>query len=216
MSAFNIRIQCLFLANYSSCILLFAGIMSSAQTGPADPICTRKILFLKCYGNILVIFQVYTCYIPVIYIQKVYAWYIPGIYMVYDHLCRNPGIYIEKTLWEISVPVTYPSRHVISQEYSWSITCLEGYVTGTEISHKVFSMYIPGLRYRWSYTMHIPGIYQVYFWYRHVMYEAVIMLIAFLSFLPAGFRGQHFAVPSGGSSPLDSPRPDPNDDEDNL
>ena len=42
--------------------------------------------------------------------------------MVYDHLCRNPGIYIEKTLWEISVPVTYPSRQVISQEYSWSIT----------------------------------------------------------------------------------------------
>ena len=81
MSAFNIRIQCLFLANYSSCILLFAGIMSSAQTGPADPICTRKMLFLKCYGNILVIFQVYTCYIPVIYIQKVYAWYIPGIDM---------------------------------------------------------------------------------------------------------------------------------------
>ena len=147
MSAFNIRIQCLFLANYSSCILLFAGIMSSAQTVPADPICTRKILFLKCYGNILVIFQVYTCYIPVIYIQKVYAWYIPGIYMVYDHLCRNPGIYVEKTLWVCSVPVTYPSRHVISQEYSWS--------------------------------------------------------------------GQHFAVPSGGSSPLDSPRPDdgpdPND-----
>ena len=119
MSAFNIRIQCLFLANYSSCILLFAGIMSSAQTGPADPICTRKILFLKCYGNILVIFQVYTCYIPVIYIQKVYAWYIPGIYMVYDHLCRNPGIYVEKTLWVCSVPVTYPYRHVISQEYPW-------------------------------------------------------------------------------------------------
>ena len=64
--------------------------------------------------------------------------------------------------------------------------------------------------------MYIPGIYHVYIWYRHVMYEAVIMLIAFLSFLPAGFRGQHFAVPSGGSSPLDSPRPDPNDDEDNL
>ena len=67
----------------------------------------------------------------------------------------------------------------------------------------------------------MPGIYQVYIyhvyiWYRHVMYEAVIMLIAFLSFLPAGFRGQHFAVPSGGSSPLDIPRPDPNDDEDNL
>ena len=116
MSAFNIRIQCLFLANYSSCILLFAGIMSSAQTGPADPICTRKILFLKCYGNILVIFQVYTCYIPVIYIQKVYAWYIPGMYMVYDHLCRNPGIYLEKTLWVCSVPVTYPYRHVICKD----------------------------------------------------------------------------------------------------
>ena len=136
--------------------------------------------------------------------------------MVYDHLCRNPGIYIEKTLWVCSVPVTYPSRHVISQEYPWGITWLEGYVTGTEQTHKVFSMYIPGLRQRWSYTRYIPGIYQVYIGYRHVIYVTVIMLIAFLSFPPAGFRGQHFAIPSGGSSPLDIPRPDPNDNEDNL
>ena len=48
------------------------------------------------------------------------------------------------------------------QEYSWDITCLEGYVTGTEQTHEVFSMYIPGLRYRWSYTMYIPGIYHAY------------------------------------------------------
>ena len=82
MSAFNIQIQCLFLANYSSCILLFAGIVYSAQIGPADPICTRNILFLEYYGNILVIFQEYTRYILVIYISKgtymVYTWYIPG------------------------------------------------------------------------------------------------------------------------------------------
>jgi hypothetical protein len=85
MSAFNIQIQCLFLANHwhSSCILLFAGIVYSAQIGPADPICTRNILFLEYYGNILVIFQEYTRYILVIYISKgtymVYTWYIPGI-----------------------------------------------------------------------------------------------------------------------------------------
>ena len=126
-------------------------------------------------------------------LYQICTWYIPGIYLAYDHLCHNPWIYIEKTLWFCSVPVTYPTRRVILQEYSWDITCLEGYVTGTEQTHKVFSMYIPGLRHRWSYTMYIPGIYQVYTWYRHVMYEAVIMLIAFLSFLPAGFRGQHFA-----------------------
>jgi hypothetical protein len=78
---------------YSSCILLFAGIMSSAQTGPADPICTRKILFLKCYGNILVhlVYILLKKYIPGIY-QVIYfsKRYIPGIYlvytMVYDHL----------------------------------------------------------------------------------------------------------------------------------
>mmetsp|Transcript_55566 Transcript_55566/g.116267 ORF Transcript_55566/g.116267 Transcript_55566/m.116267 type:complete len:101 (-) Transcript_55566:31-333(-) len=29
-----------------------------------------------------------------------------------------------------------------------------------------------------------------------------------------GFRGQHFAIPAGDSSPLDIPRPDPNDYED--
>ncbi len=46
------------------------------------------------------------------------------------------------------------------------------------------------------------------------MYVTVIMLVAFLSFLPAGFRGQHFAIPAGDSSPQDIPRPDPNDDED--
>ena len=71
-------------------------------------------------GYILIIFHVYTWYIPVIYIQKVYTWYIPGIYLAYDHLCRDPGIYIEKTFWVCSVPVTYPFRHVISQEYPWS------------------------------------------------------------------------------------------------
>ena len=60
MSAFNLQIQCLFLANYSSCILLFAGIVYSAQTGPADPICTRNILSLEYYANILVIFQEYS------------------------------------------------------------------------------------------------------------------------------------------------------------
>jgi hypothetical protein len=37
MPAFNTRNQCLFLAIYASCILLFAGIMSSAQNGDADP-----------------------------------------------------------------------------------------------------------------------------------------------------------------------------------
>ena len=50
------------------------------------------------------------------------------------------------------------------------------------------------------------------------MYVTVIMLVAFLSLLPAGFRGRHFAIPAacaaGDSSPLDIPSPDPNDDED--
>jgi hypothetical protein len=45
------------------------------------------------------------------------------------------------------------------------------------------------------------------------MYVTVIMLVAVLSFLPAGFHGQHFAIPAGDSSPLDIPCPDPNDDE---
>ena len=89
-------------------------------------------------------------------------------------------------------------------------------MTDTEQTHKVFSMYTPGLRHTWSYTRYIPGIYQVYTWYIYVMHVTVIMLVAFLSFLPSGFRGQHFAIPAGGSSPLDIPRPDPNDDEDNL
>ena len=96
------------------------------------------------------IFQAYTCYIPVIYIQKVYTWYIPGIYLAYDHLVHVPGIYPVPNKWICSVPVTYPSSHVISQEYPWG---------------------------------------------RHVIYVTVIMLIAFLSFPSAGFRG-----PSGGKS----------------
>ena len=202
MSPLNIRNQCLFLAIYSLCILLFACIMSSGGPGPADPVGTSEsVRFVctscaqrnfpgffstlracrihqgmskRCKGSswqkitvmtrpgdviaggsggmgpcpppqhqppgirltytwyipgiyhILGIFHVYTWYIPVIYIQKVYTWYIPGIYLAYDHLCRNPGIYIEKTFWVCSVPVTYPFRHVISQEYPWSITCLYG------------------------------------------------------------------------------------------
>ena len=83
-----------------------------------------------------------------------------------------------------------------------------------DAAHEILKTNMKTIIYQ-SYDI-IESIYQVYFWYRHVMYEAGIMLIAFLSFLPAGFRGQHFAVPSGGSSPLDSPRPDPNDNEDNL
>ena len=48
------------------------------------------------------------------------------------------------------------------------------------------------------------------------MHVTMIVLVAFLSFLPAGFRGQHCTIPAGDSRPLDIPRPDPNDDEDNL
>jgi len=100
----------------------------SAAAAPTSRYKTEIYLVYTRYipspGYILIIFHVYTWYIPVIYIQKVYTWYIPGIYLAYDHLCRNPGIYIEKTFWVCSVPVTYPFRHVISQEYPWSITCL--------------------------------------------------------------------------------------------
>ncbi len=95
------------------------------------------------------------------YIYQVYTQYIPSIYLAYDHLCCNPGVYIEKTLWVCSVPVTYPYRHVMPQGYPWHITCLYGYVTGTEQTHKVFSMYTPGLRHTWSYTRYISGICHV-------------------------------------------------------
>ncbi len=48
MSDFTIRNQFLFLAIYSSCILLFASIMSSAQTGPADPTGTIESVRFVC------------------------------------------------------------------------------------------------------------------------------------------------------------------------
>ena len=48
------------------------------------------------------------------------------------------------------------------------------------------------------------------------MHVTVIVLVAFLSFLPARFRGQHCTIPAGDCRPLDIPRPDPNDNEDNL
>jgi hypothetical protein len=93
--------------------------------------------------------------------SKVYTWYIFGIYLVFDHVCHIPGVYIEKKLWVCSVPVTYPDRHVISQAYAWYIPCLSGYVTGTEQTHEVFSMYNSGLRHTWSNTRYIV-LYQVY------------------------------------------------------
>ncbi len=37
MKAYNVRNQCLFLAVYALCVLIFAGIMSSAQTGHTVP-----------------------------------------------------------------------------------------------------------------------------------------------------------------------------------
>ncbi len=83
MSAFSIWNQGLFLAICSLCILLIAGNLSSAQTGPADPVGTRNTLFVVYSGNKLVTFQEYTGYILVIYIFKgiymAYTWYIPGI-----------------------------------------------------------------------------------------------------------------------------------------
>jgi len=65
----------------------------------------------------------------------------------------------------------------------------KGYVTGTEQTQKVFSMYIPGLRQRWSYARYIPGIYHVYIWYRHVIYQVLIMLTAFDVFFLQDFVG---------------------------
>jgi hypothetical protein len=170
MSPLNIRNQCLFLAIYSLCILLFACIMSSGGPGPADPVGTSEsVRFVctscaqrnfpgffstlracrihqgmskRCKGSSWQKITVMTRPGDVIAggsggmgpcpppqhqppgIRLTYTWYIPGIYLAYDHLCRNPGIYIEKTFWVCSVPVTYPFRHVISQEYPWSITCL--------------------------------------------------------------------------------------------
>ncbi len=44
-----------------------------------------------------------------------YTWQIPGLYLAYDHLIHIPGLYPEKTLWVCSVPVTYPTGHVIYQ-----------------------------------------------------------------------------------------------------
>jgi hypothetical protein len=48
MSPLNIRNQCLFLAIYSLCILLFACIMSSGRPGPADPVGTSKSVRFVC------------------------------------------------------------------------------------------------------------------------------------------------------------------------
>ena len=48
MSALNIRNQCLFLAIYSLCILLFACIMSSGRPGQADPVGTSESVRFVC------------------------------------------------------------------------------------------------------------------------------------------------------------------------
>ena len=48
MSALNIRNQCLFLAIYSLCILLFACIMSLGRPGPADPVGTSESVRFVC------------------------------------------------------------------------------------------------------------------------------------------------------------------------
>jgi hypothetical protein len=42
----------------------------------------------------------------------------------------------------------------------------------------------------------------------------MLVTVPFLSFLPAGFHGQHFAIPAGDSSLLDIPCPDPNNNKD--
>ena len=48
MSALNIRNQCLFVAIYSLCILLFACIMSSGRPWPADPVGTSESVRFVC------------------------------------------------------------------------------------------------------------------------------------------------------------------------
>ena len=82
----------------------------------------------------------------------------------------------------------------ILQEYSWDITCLEGYVTGTEQTHKVFSMYIPGLRHRWSYTMYIPGIYIPCIYLLNVYDRDITSInLKYYKYIPITFQEKYFS-----------------------